>query len=245
MRALSAAELVEVRERASTQLPTERALTLLGAACPDLETETLAGFSIGQRDSLLLSMRESMFGSRVEATVKCPDCDEQLELSFGVEDIRVSTSIAAPIGPGALEAGGYELRFRLPNSLDLLAISARSDAQSGRSVLIERCLLSARRRDNDTPVALLPEQVLARIEEEMSRLDSQANVQLALDCTSCDKSWSATFDILGFFWSELNAWAQRLFADVHTLASRYGWREADILEMSAARRNLYLVMVNM
>ena len=244
MRPLSAAELLEVWEQGFSQPPAERALTLLEAACPDLESETLARFSVGQRDALLLSMRESTFGSRVAAIANCPDCNVQLELSFGVEDIRVSISTVVPIEPVAIGVDDYELRFRLPDSLDLFAISTHSGTQSAREVLIERCLLSARRREDQTPVCLVPEQVLATMEEEMSKLDPQANVELELDCPSCHKSWSAAFDILGFFWSELNAWAQRLLVEVHTLASRYGWREADILGMSASRRNIYLTMEN-
>jgi hypothetical protein len=243
MIALSAAQLLEVWERGSAKSLTERALALLESACPDLECQTVARFSIGRRDALVLSVRECTFGSRVAAIANCPDCDEQLELTFGVEDIRASILADEPIEPGTLAVGEYELRFRLPDSLDLLAIGAGNDAQSARDILIERCLLSARRREDEIPVARVPEEVLARMEEEMSKLDEQANVQLSLDCPSCERNWSAAFDILTFFWAELNAWAQRVLFEVHTLASRYGWREADILEMSAARRNIYLNMV--
>ena len=224
------------------QPATERALSLLEASFPDLEPEMLARFSIGQRDALLLSVRESTFGPRVAAITNCPDCSEQLELGFDVEDLRVAPSPVAPLDPASLAVDDYELRFRLPDSLDLLAIAAHSDAQSAREALIKRCLLSARRREQETPVGLVPEQILVRMEEEMSKVDAQANVTLSLDCPSCHKSWSAAFDILGFFWSELDAWSQRLLADVHALASRYGWREADILEMSPVRRNIYLNM---
>jgi hypothetical protein len=77
----------------------------------------------------------------------------------------------------------------------------------------------------------------------MSKLDAQANIQVELDCPSCRRSWTATFDILAFFWTELDAWAQRLLAEVDKLASAYGWREADILAMSATRRNIYLNII--
>jgi len=51
------------------------------------------------------------------------------------------------------------------------------------------------------------------------------------------------FDIVSFFWSEICVQAKRLLREVHILARAYGWREADILSMSAARRQLYLEMV--
>ena len=40
-----------------------------------------------------------------------------------------------------------------------------------------------------------------------------------------------------------DAWALRTLAEVHRLASAYGWREQDILALSPARRQLYLGMV--
>ena len=41
----------------------------------------------------------------------------------------------------------------------------------------------------------------------------------------------------------MDARAQRLLMEVHLLARAYGWREADILGMSPARRNAYLQRV--
>ena len=102
-------------------------------------------------------------------------------------------------------------------------------------------------------LARLPEQpapsnltarILAEIEREMLEMDSQADVHLEFDCPACSAKWSAVFDILAFLWGELDAWAQRLLLEVHSLASAYGWREADILEMSATRRSIYLNMVS-
>ena len=51
-------------------------------------------------------------------------------------------------------------------------------------------------------------------------------------------------DIASFFWSEIHSWAQRALREVATLARAYGWREADILSMSARRRQAYLEMIS-
>lgn len=244
MRDLMAAELLEVWERGSAQRPPERALTLLDSACPDFETDTLARLSIGRRDGLLLSVRESTFGSRFVAITNCPDCHEQLELDFDVDDVRVSDGEVEPGDPATLSVDGYELRFRLPDSRDLMIAGAMRDGESIRAALLERCLLTVHSKGRETSIDRLPKDVVAKLEEEMSRLDAQASVQVELECPSCRRGWTAAFDILAFFWSELDAWAQRLLVEVHTLASAYGWREMDILEMSAARRNIYLNMVS-
>ena len=78
----------------------------------------------------------------------------------------------------------------------------------------------------------------------MAQADPQADVQLALSCPACSHQWQSVFDIVSFFWSEMNAWAYRILREVHILASAYGWREADILAMSPYRRQLYLKMVS-
>ena len=243
MNPLSAAELLEVWEQGSSQASPQRALALLSVACPDLDREALARLSIGRRDGLLLSARESAFGPRLSALTDCPKCDKQLETHFYVEDVRTSNGSRAA-GSGSVSADGYEVHFRLPDTTDLLAAGDQQDAETARQILLKRCVLSARRNSEEWSLAALPEEIVAEIEREMSEMDPQANVQLEFGCPVCSEKWSAAFDILTFFWGELDAWAQRLLIEVHTLASAYGWREADILEMSAARRGIYLNMVD-
>jgi hypothetical protein len=243
MRELSAPELLEIWERGSAQSPTERALTLLYAARPDLDHESLASMSIGRRDGLLLSMRETIFGRRLASITNCPDCREQLELGFDTDDVRLTDSISESEESGTLTVEGYELRFRLPDSRDLMMAAVAGDIDSGKQMLMKRCVLSARSNGQQNSIDQLPAEVIERVEQEMSKLDAQANIQVELDCPSCRRSWTATFDILAFFWTELDAWAQRLLAEVDKLASAYGWREADILAMSATRRNIYLNII--
>ena len=76
----------------------------------------------------------------------------------------------------------------------------------------------------------------------MARADPQADVTFSITCPACGHAWQAIFDIVSFFWREVNAWSYRLLYEVHLLASAYGWREADILAMSPWRRQCYLEM---
>jgi hypothetical protein len=64
-----------------------------------------------------------------------------------------------------------------------------------------------------------------------------------LRCPACKASQQVLFDIAAFFWSEIGACAKRLLREIHLLARAYCWREADILAMSAWRRECYLAMV--
>ncbi len=243
MRALLASELLDVWEQGLAQPPAWRALKLLAAACPDTPPDGLARLSIGQRDGRLLRLREWTFGPQLVGLATCPGCSERLELTFNASDIRMDPE-TEPAETLSQSVAGYEVRFRLPNSLDLSAIPDNEDVTSIRRVLLDRCLLSARKNDEEEAVDQLPAHVIDAVVEQMAKADPQADMQLALSCSSCGLQWQATFDIVSFFWSEINTWANRILREVHILASAYGWREADILAMSLWRREFYLQMVS-
>jgi hypothetical protein len=177
-----------------------------------------------------------------------------LEVAVGVTDLLVSDGAADLTVPDAearddgsatlsLTTASYEVRFRLPNSLDLLAVARYQDPDAARQLLLERCLLRVRQNGDDADLAQLPEEVAAATIERMAQADPQADVLLDLSCPACDHRWQAAFDIVSYFWNEIDTWAQRTLRQVHLLASTYGWHEADILAMSPWRRQLYLEMI--
>ncbi|HEV7518235.1 MAG TPA: phage baseplate protein [Thermoanaerobaculia bacterium] len=243
MRALPAWELLEVWDRGTDQAPAERALALLAGACPEVPQEDLAGWSIGRRDGLLLDLRERTFGPDLVSVASCPGCGERLETAFRVVDIRVEPP-AAGSGPFELTADGWTVRFRLPNSLDLAALTpSASTAGDGRELLLGRCALAVEHEGRPASAAELPEEVVRALAERMEQLDPQADVRIALGCPACGRRWASVFDILEFFWSEIAAWAERTLCEVHLLAAAYGWREPDVLALSARRRQAYLRLV--
>jgi hypothetical protein len=225
-------------ERGLSQRPFEQALTLLSAACPDETTSELAVLSIGQRDVRLLRLRAWVFGERLSSISRCPQCAETLEFEFNVSDILVEDEPPATL---SLEVDGYSVEFRLPNSADLTAIAEANGQASAR--LLERCILSLSRAGIPIAVSALPAAVMNAITDCMAQADPQTDVQLDLTCPACGQNWHAPFDIVSYFWSEVNVWAGRLLSEVHTLAFTYGWDEADILAMSSTRRKRYLEMI--
>jgi hypothetical protein len=78
MRALSAKELLSVWESGASQVPLQRALTMLAFACPEASSDSLARLTIGQRDARLLALREMTFGSEVTGVTDCPECGEKI-----------------------------------------------------------------------------------------------------------------------------------------------------------------------
>lgn len=258
MHALSASQLLGVWERALDGSHAERALALLAPACPEMSTEELARLSVGRRDALLLTLREWTFGPRLVGRAPCHRCGEPLEMAFEVSDIRAAQGASSPSSgaePLTLSQGVYEVHFRLPNSQDLVAVTAEAaDAVGGgedvdlgdaRRRLLARCVLRVLERGEEKSPGVegLPAGVRDALQARMAEADPQSDVQLALSCPACGHQWSVTFDIVSYFWGEIGAWAGRTLREVHTLAAAYGWREEDILALSPSRRHAYLGMV--
>ena len=245
VQSLSAAELLDVWERGQNQLPVERALTMLEAACPGVPRETLAAFSIGQRDACLLTLREKLFGAQLSSLADCPACGERLEMSYSVADIRAPSEIE-PADTLSFERSGYEMRIRPPHSLDLLTVAGCESPEAMRGKLFEQCVLSIRHQGRSVPVVAsseMPDEIIDAAIERIAKADPQADVQIDLVCPCCSHEWGAGFDIVSYLWSELHARAVHLLREVHALASAYGWSESDILRMSPHRRQCYLEML--
>jgi hypothetical protein len=83
--------------------------------------------------------------------------------------------------------------------------------------------------------------VIESLIERIAERD-QAEIRIALTCPDCGYRWNELFDIVSFFWTEIDAWARRLLREVHVLASAYGWNEHDILSLSPVRRQIYLAL---
>jgi hypothetical protein len=250
MRTLSTIALMEAWERGLGRSLSQRALALLVAGWPEASTDRLARLPIGQRDRHLLSLRELTFGAQLSARAVCPSCRAQLELTFstsevpdgtrGREDVVADDALDRSF---AVSLDGEELEYRLPTIGDLAAIDGEPDVSRARGLLLERCVVAVRAAGRAVPLASASPALLNALVEHMSQNDPQGDVQMAFRCMVCGSSSLVAFDIASFFWTEVHAWALRTLRDVHTLASAYGWREADILSMTPQRRQLYLELV--
>jgi hypothetical protein len=194
-----------------------------------------------------LYLRELTFGSQFKGLANCPACNDRLELDFDARELRSPTT--SPLDPEAMklipaestfQLGGYDLTFRLPTSADLMELSAQTDVSRA---LLETCLTSIQKDGETIVIDSLPAEVVDALAEKMGQADPLADLTLALTCPVCGHGWQIVFDIVSYFWDEIQAWAARLLREVHTLAAAYGWHEADILTMRAWRRQRYLELI--
>ena len=240
MRQLNAHDVVRICEWGRDKHPLDRALVLLRAASPGVEPMALARLPIGRRDALLLELRSRTFGTKLDVLVPCPKCGERLEMSLTTDELRVPT----PESPGSsLELEGWALDYRLPDSNDLAALAHLKDPRAARARLLQRCVREARSQGQPVSITSVPEHVLSALASRLAEDDPQADITFRLDCPGCGHTWRAAFDILSFFWTELETQARQLQREVHELAKVYGWNESTILSMSAVSRQRYLELV--
>jgi hypothetical protein len=237
-------ELLDAWERGLSLPPWRRAAALLAAADPEPTGLEIEALSIGRSDARLLALRESVFGRVMPCLVTCPSCAERLELSLDTADLRVSGTDQPLDGPLMLEVAGYEVEVRAPTLRDLAVVEGSTDTADARMRLLDRCIVSARHEGRGLPTSALPDSVTAAAAERIARADPQADCRLELTCPACSHRWTAPFDIVSYLWAEVHAWAQRVFRDVHRLASTYGWSEAEVLALSPTRRQIYLEMLD-
>lgn len=70
--------------------------------------------------------------------------------------------------------------------------------------------------------------------------DPALGLSFAMTCPDCGAAVEQVFDPAGYLWAEIEDLARRLLHEVAQLARAFGWSEAEILAMPAARRALYL-----
>jgi hypothetical protein len=248
MRGLSAQELLEVWDQGQSLSPCGRATLLLAVTCPEYPRERVDSLTIGERDALLARIRASTFGRDLASLVTCPACREQVEVSVDVRSIfpdrtQSTQNERTSRQPLVIAAGDFVVQAAIPAVRDVEAIVTTATPAEGLRLLLRRCILRAEHRSKSCEVDDLPDHVCALIDARMAEVDPQGAVHLSLHCPVCDHRWPLLFDMLAYFWSEIQMGARRLLQEVHALASAYGWRESEILMLTVARRRAYLEMV--
>jgi hypothetical protein len=233
MRRPSAQALLVAWERGRSRHPIDRALLLRALAAPEAEPDGLADEPLGRRNAALLRLRLDTFGSALGAYLDCPRCGARLEI-----ELDASALLATPSGSAKpVDVAG--MVFRPPTSRDLAAILGEDVRRRAALRLLRLCLVES---DEATDDAVL-EPILERVEAALEQADPWADFRLDLGCEACGHSWAAPFDIAGFLWEEIDAYAGRLLDEVHLLARAYGWDEAAILGLPESRRAAYIERV--
>lgn len=217
-----------------------RAVALAAAAGGHTFAEA-CDLPLGARDALLVELRGACFRGDVQALADCPACGEELEVAVPLSDLRRCRETV----PGEVTVGGRRVGFRALTSRDVLSVEAAGPACAGaRRRLVTRCVLAVDGEAADgEAVDALGDEVLDAVAAALPAVDPGADIRLDLTCALCGHGWAAPFDVAAHLWADVDACARGLLGDVHALARAYGWREEEVLALSAARRRFYLEAV--
>jgi hypothetical protein len=228
MRALGEADYLALWERGASLHPLDRGLLALHTGFPEASIQEISNWPLGRRNIALAQLRRGGFGAALNGWTACRNCETQLEFVLDAAAIAETT-------PSQAETIDFKgATYRLPTTNDLAHVMGAPDTRVAASHLAARC------RIDDGADA---EPDLDALGDAMAQADPLAEIILHFDCPVCEASFDESLDLVTFFWREIAAPAQRLLRDIHTLASAYGWREADVLALSPARRAAYIDMV--
>lgn len=226
------ARLLAAWEQAATVPPAARGAVLIchGGLAEDMEAAL--DLPLGQVGVLAGRLYTEEFGEAAEALVPCAGCGAVLDVHLPLTALRAVapgrvTRVAAP--------DGEELTVRPLTTQDLLAAGRAADPAA---VLMARCVRGAEGVPVD-PVELAPE-TAARVEAAAERIAGAAAAVVRTGCPDCGVEAVVPVDMGALLWERVANAATVLIEEVAVLASAFGWREADVLELSSARRGMYL-----
>jgi hypothetical protein len=237
MPTFSTAALMAAWEDGMAEHPVDRGPSLLRSLRLGVADSDPADMTVGTCDLLLCDLRSQLFGPHFDLTASCPECGEPLELTIPAAELLPARAARAT-GPVTIEVAGLTIRCRLPTNADLRALADLGSAAQ-LSDLLDRCIEEIHGSLGPYSAAGLAPGTAQQLADALAATDTGAEITVEIQCP-CGAQWRSDVDIRSILWSELTTWAQKRMAEVHQLASAYGWAERDILEMSPYRRRFYL-----
>lgn len=206
----------------------------LEPASPDLARDLL----VGDRDYLVLKLRELTLGANVWVTLRCPldGCGKPMDLKLDLRELPIESR---PV-TSRFFAFEPEVEFRLPTGADQEAVAAQfwSDPELARTTLLRRCLST-----RGASVESLAPNLASSIEARMQTLAPSLDVELEAVCPECAGTFTSELDLVPWLLSELrDAW-RKLEQEVHLIAWHYHWSEREILSLSCQRRRRYIKLI--
>lgn len=166
---------------------------------------------------------------------RCAGCGETYEVDLSL------TSLSA-LGEAARTTPRIELALSATRHATLRRPTGadqrrwRAEATPSEAILKQLMVEGALGSDLDDGMS----DILTRVAEAMQEADPLAAFAIHCVCPFCARDDNTPVDLEGLLLDALARQASLLTRQVHQLASRYGWREADILALPAHRRAAYL-----
>jgi hypothetical protein len=233
-----------------------RCLKRVGSLAP-VSRSLASDLLTGDRDYLMLRLREMTFGPRVEAVWRCanPDCRKPMDVAFSLaefaaESKAVNTRFFTRRIPSGQQGEEMIVEFRLPTGAEQEALAPVVRVDEARAVnqLLARCVRRVGECSQPDEAFIpfihgLPEAAREGIIAEIERCAPQVEIELDLNCPECHTSFRSEFDFTAFFLAELKTNQRALEREVHFLAWHYHWPEREILSLTRRKRQRYVALL--
>ncbi len=206
-------------------------LVQFAGLCPDLDSALDLG--VGECGALAALAHATAFGHEVAGLITCSSCGQLLSAQVSLPSTHELVTAAAT-SPQQTAVGGFTVRA--PTVRDMLAAAESPDRAC--AVLLSRCV---RRQDGSAvDPAELTAGERAHLDEAAEAITGATLPMLCMRCPACDHQVRGALDIAAVLWDRIDITAPALMEEVALLAQAFGWSEADLLAMPAARRAAYL-----
>jgi hypothetical protein len=201
---------------------TRSAVTLLDRllATPE-RADALAA---SDRDALLAALHRQLWGDRLVSSLRCAACEAMYDLSFELSTLQRQLARQAPphevTAPRSLRTADGAC-WTLPNA-DEEEQAAVLGLHAGRAQLAEA----------SAAPGTAAEEAAAALEALAPLID----VDLDTTCAECGHAQQARFDLQSFVLQRLLDEREGLLAELHRLASSYGWSLREILSLPRSLR---------
>ena len=193
-----------------------------------------AALSVADRQQLVRAIGAAIGADPVWLTSHCGACGAGFDIS-----VRQSALPVKPAGADyplrSVELRGRPATVRAPTGADQSAIAHLPEA-AALLALIDRLLDGA----DLPPAAELTETEVAAIEAEVEGMVPEAALEALATCPDCGAENRVPVDP----YLTLTTAGAEIFEEIHALARRYHWAEAEILRLPRARRKRYLGLID-
>lgn len=206
VRALTGADEEVLFERSATG--SERVSAFLARAIAEIDglgapiDESLAAqMQLGDRDYLLLRLRQIELGDAIHQVMRCPGCGQKVDVDFAISELPVMR-LEAPAPAYRITLAGRPALVRLPTGADQQAVEvlALANAAAANTLLFSRVVLELDGRA-PTPgdVRAWSPALRAELAAWLQAHAPGPDLFIDIACPHCKSDMSYVFDLHGFF----------------------------------------------
>lgn len=229
-------------------------------------------FTIGQRTTLMLSLRKFIFGDKFQCIVKCNHCKSDLSLDISIDtilqldkknnnaDTDIQTKHDLKIDNFSIKIrplNGYDQENLFYSSIIVKNENSFSDEEDSNNTINKNNEKSQIKtltglakssivysEPSISEQENLPLNIISAISQKLEQIDPISNLTFNLICYNCNHHFQTSFYAEEFILDEIDIRYPQLEWEIHWIAFNYHWSEKEILSLPINHRKKYIELIN-